>query len=63
MEIIEWKFIYILLDLPQNSCEKYNFRSLAGIKPQHVALQFWSGAPTKVHMQATFVMFYIMGKY
>jgi hypothetical protein len=29
MEIIEWKFIYILLDLTQNSCEKCNFRSLA----------------------------------
>ena len=33
MEIIEWKFIYILLDLTRNSCEKCNFRSLAGIEP------------------------------
>ena len=28
-----WKFIYILLDLARNSCEKCNFWSLAGIEP------------------------------
>jgi hypothetical protein len=32
MEIIEWKLIYILLDLTRNSCEKSNFTSLAGIE-------------------------------
>ena len=33
MEIIEWKFIYILSDLTRNSCEICNYRSLAGIEP------------------------------
>ena len=33
MEIIEWKFYIHLLDLTRNSCEKSNYRFLAGIEP------------------------------
>ena len=51
MEIIEWKFIYILLDLTRNSCEKCNLRSLAGIEP--VALWFRCSAPTNWGTQAS----------
>ena len=40
MEIIEWNFIYILLDLTRNSCEKCNFRPLAGIEPVAAKCRF-----------------------
>ena len=33
MENIEWKFVYILLDIIRNRCEKCVSRSLAGIEP------------------------------
>jgi hypothetical protein len=38
MEIIE--FSVHLLDLTRNSCEKYNYRSLAGIEPAALQLLF-----------------------